>query len=540
LSRIVLILFTLIFITRVTVAQNNDVGILMIWNDSLMLQTIADGQLQQTVLPTQEDEQYLAANTRNIYSFETSPVVSPLENNFGFYQGLWSPERTQFVFIAIAPNSSDYQVILRENDQQQILVADQVGVERGYLVPIAWADNGNLVLLERFMLHNLDNLRVWQYDFANGGLTVSESLALPQLKGKTATLSGGWVFIGFDTVALQGYLFNINTSQISIFNTSVAFQDPPASVFETYPIEVIGITSVDTFENWLANRSTQETPTPELTTPFLHHPLPDHARAITCYPDSEWTDSNFPVECPGLTVPREYRGHEGTDVGGKPNGLALGTPVYAAAPGLIVKTLNNCPTDDITCGDAYGNYVLIEHTRVIDNNTETWFTGYAHLQEVLVEPNTYIDQIGIPIALSGDTGFGGAHLHFEVRSPQHPSKENWLDPWDQRLTVEGTGLWITDGTIPIASVVAFPPPTLLTCQTISGNNIRSGPDVTFDIVAKSEEVLTYEVFQIQTIASNQAPGEWYHVRWQNSEISGWIWADLMNDCSIESSTNTSN
>lgn len=525
--------------TTVIVAQNNDSGILMIWNDTLLFQTIAGNEIYQVAMPTPEDRLFFASDAKNIYSFETSPLNEVLQNGFGFYQGVWSDDRASFAFFAMAPDSSNYRVILREDEQERVLLSDQVSPDRGYLVPAGWTDDGNLVLLERYMLHNLNNLSLWQYDFASNELKASEPFSLPQLKGNTAALSGGWVFIGFDTVGLQGYLVNINTGQITTFATSFALQDPPPSVFETYPIEVIGVIGVDDFDSWLANRSEQEIPAPRLTIPFLYYPLPDHARSITCYPDSEWTDQHYEVECPGLTVPREYQGHEGTDVGGKPDGLALGTPVYAAAEGLVIKTLNNCLSDDITCGDAYGNYVLMEHTRIINNNTETWFTGYAHLQEVLVEPNTFVDQIGIPIALSGNTGLGGAHLHFEVRSPQHPSITNWLDPWDQRLTVDGTNLWIGN-TSPVSAITAFPPPTLFICQTIAGNNIRSGPEVTFDIVAKSDEALSYDVFQIQTVVSDQAPGDWYHVRWTGSDITGWIWSDLMTECVSSESSNAPN
>jgi murein DD-endopeptidase MepM/ murein hydrolase activator NlpD len=249
----------------------------------------------------------------------------------------------------------------------------------------------------------------------------------PPLKGNSARLGSGWVFVGFDTVGARGYLVNINTGQLTRFPTAFVLQEPPASVFELYPVEVVGVVNLDSFQE-------SETPASEPfrvdTAPFVHWPLPDYARSITCYPDSARTDAQFEVECPGLTTPRTYTGHEGVDIGGKPNGLEIGTPVYTAAPGLVVKQHTGCPSGDITCGDAYGNYVLLEHSRVVGQDVQTWFTGYAHLQTVLVQLYTYIEEIGLPIALSGDTGLGGAHLHFEVRSPQHPTPANWLDPWE--------------------------------------------------------------------------------------------------------------
>jgi murein DD-endopeptidase MepM/ murein hydrolase activator NlpD len=232
-----------------------------------------------------------------------------------------------------------------------------------------------------------------------------------------------------------------------------------------------------------------------------------------------------------LATPRSYPGHEGTDIGGKPNGLSIGTEVYAAARGVVVDTFSGCISGDIACGDAYGNYVLIEHTRMTDsNNTETWFTGYAHLQTVLVEPYTYIEEIGVPIALSGDTGLGGAHLHFEVRSAQQSQASNRINPWDDRFTSDGEGLWIGGNAHPMSAVEAHPPPTQLICQTGAGNNIRSGPGVAYDVVAKSIDQTDYEVFQIQSVDLDQAPGDWYHIRWQDSDMTGWMWSDLMNDC----------
>lgn len=82
-----------------------------------------------------------------------------------------------------------------------------------------------------------------------------------------------------------------------------------------------------------------------------------------------------------------------------------GTPVYAAAEGLVIEVgaigeWNN----------GYGNYIKIEHP----NKT---YTRYAHLDELLVEKGKYVLQ-GAEIGLMGNTGNThgptGCHLHFEV------------------------------------------------------------------------------------------------------------------------------
>jgi murein DD-endopeptidase MepM/ murein hydrolase activator NlpD len=449
---------------------------------------------------------------------------------------LWSSDHETFVFLAIEPDGPGYRLIAVENGQQRILLPDRIDRERGYLVPIGWTSNGELILLERYMLHNLREARIWQYDPATAELTMREIIPTPDLKGNSASLEDGWAFIGFDTVGVLGYLLNLDSGQLATFRTAFALQDPPPSVFELYPINILGIVDMSAFETWLAQLPPTETDAPipitnPLNAPFLYWPLPDHERSITCYPDSEWTALYFDLECPGLATPRSYPGHEGTDIGGKPNGLSIGTQVYAAAHGLVVDTFSSCTSGDIPCGDAYGNFVLIEHTRVTNSyNTATWFTGYAHLQTILVEPFTYIEEIGVPIALSGDTGLGGAHLHFEVRSAEQLQASNRINPWDDRFTSDGDGLWIGGNAHPISAVEAHPPPILLICQTTAGNNIRSGPGIAYDVVDKSIDQTDYEVFQIQSVDLDQAPGDWYHIRWQDSGITGWMWSDLMNDC----------
>jgi len=87
-----------------------------------------------------------------------------------------------------------------------------------------------------------------------------------------------------------------------------------------------------------------------------------------------------------------------------------GTPVYAAAEGLVVKA------DDSGWNDGYGNYIEIEHP----NNT---FTRYAHLEKILIEEGKYILQ-GAEIGLMGNTGNThgptGCHLHFEVHGAKNP------------------------------------------------------------------------------------------------------------------------
>jgi murein DD-endopeptidase MepM/ murein hydrolase activator NlpD len=80
-----------------------------------------------------------------------------------------------------------------------------------------------------------------------------------------------------------------------------------------------------------------------------------------------------------------------------------GTPVYAAAAGVVVQT---------GYVSGYGNMIVIEHN-------SKYRTRYAHLDKILVKVGTKVAQ-NDRIGKVGDTGFirkkgrDGSHLHFEV------------------------------------------------------------------------------------------------------------------------------
>ena len=88
---------------------------------------------------------------------------------------------------------------------------------------------------------------------------------------------------------------------------------------------------------------------------------------------------------------------------------ACGTPIYAAAEGLVAEAANGW-------NDGYGNYILIEHP----NNTQT---KYAHNSKNLVSVGDYAVK-GDSIAIIGNTGLThgptGCHLHFEVKGARNP------------------------------------------------------------------------------------------------------------------------
>jgi len=89
-----------------------------------------------------------------------------------------------------------------------------------------------------------------------------------------------------------------------------------------------------------------------------------------------------------------HRFHTGLDLG-----VHLGTPVYAAAPGVAHVYRSD---------GGYGNHVLVAHGN-------GWFTLYAHLDQIVVREGEVVRR-GDPVGRSGSTGFStGPHLHFEIR-----------------------------------------------------------------------------------------------------------------------------
>jgi hypothetical protein len=105
----------------------------------------------------------------------------------------------------------------------------------------------------------------------------------------------------------------------------------------------------------------------------------------------------------------------------------FGTPVYAAADGVVIFAGPDKDAVYSPWPNYYGNLVVIEHA----NNL---YTLYAHLSKILVEADKTV-VAGEQIGEVGQTGVAiGSHLHFEVRRgdvENYYSTENpelWLIP----------------------------------------------------------------------------------------------------------------
>ncbi|MEM0980266.1 MAG: M23 family metallopeptidase, partial [Cyanobacteria bacterium P01_H01_bin.58] len=91
------------------------------------------------------------------------------------------------------------------------------------------------------------------------------------------------------------------------------------------------------------------------------------------------------------------RMHRGIDVAGP-----VGTPIFAAAPGVVTRSGWN--------SGGYGNLVEIRHS-------DGSMTRYAHNSRNVVESGQQVTQ-GQKIAEMGSTGYStGPHLHFEIHLP---------------------------------------------------------------------------------------------------------------------------
>ena len=113
-----------------------------------------------------------------------------------------------------------------------------------------------------------------------------------------------------------------------------------------------------------------------------------------------------------------------------------GTPVLAAANGLIIIAGNDYQDPLADFPAFYGNVVVIEHTfpdTQLPNYLMPVYTLYGHLSEVRAEVGQQVNA-GDVIGLVGFTGAAiGEHLHFEVRQGENSYRatrnpELWLSP----------------------------------------------------------------------------------------------------------------
>lgn len=136
-------------------------------------------------------------------------------------------------------------------------------------------------------------------------------------------------------------------------------------------------------------------------------------------PANNSVDQTYPY---GSTARSTREPHHGVEFLNK-----FGTPVHAAADGLVVFAGADKEAVYSPWVNFYGNVIVIEHE-------DGLFTLYAHLSVIYVQPGQRVE-VGDKIGEVGQSGVAtGSHLHFEVRredvedyfATENP--ELWLAP----------------------------------------------------------------------------------------------------------------
>ena len=118
-------------------------------------------------------------------------------------------------------------------------------------------------------------------------------------------------------------------------------------------------------------------------------------------------DGYYSNPLPGAILTQGIHGWDAVDLG-----AARGTPIHAAANGVVIVARNNGGWNG-----GYGNYVVITH----DNGTQTL---YAHMSHAIVSSGESVSA-GQTIGYVGMTGLTtGPHLHFEVRGAANPFRND--------------------------------------------------------------------------------------------------------------------
>jgi murein DD-endopeptidase MepM/ murein hydrolase activator NlpD len=138
-----------------------------------------------------------------------------------------------------------------------------------------------------------------------------------------------------------------------------------------------------------------------------------------------------------------------------------GTPIYAAADGLIVFAGSDTGSTSVSPqSNFYGNLVAIRLAQTLGG--QPVFLVHGHMSAVSVEPGQFV-HTGDLIGRVGGTGaaLGGPHLHFEVRvgyndylSTRNP--ELWIRPFAQWGTLVGRVVDAQGRLVPLAAVAVRP------------------------------------------------------------------------------------
>jgi murein DD-endopeptidase MepM/ murein hydrolase activator NlpD len=178
-------------------------------------------------------------------------------------------------------------------------------------------------------------------------------------------------------------------------------------------------------------------PTSPTETPFIAIPLLfTHCEDETCTYTGSFVLAR-PVAPPGRTVidVSDRFGSYQRRTQAANHGVTFlnstGTPVLAAADGVVVVAGDDSQENYGLRPDTYGSLVILKHE--LPGVSETVYTLYAHLSQVSVNVDDAV-QAGQQIGLVGSSGsVRGSTLHFEVRLGENAyasvrNPELWLVP----------------------------------------------------------------------------------------------------------------
>lgn len=199
------------------------------------------------------------------------------------------------------------------------------------------------------------------------------------------------------------------------------------------------------------------TPVPTWTPPPANPvvEIADHYRLRRPISESgvNWIDRTYPY---GSTGGGRFQVHHGVEFNNP-----RGTPILAAADGVVFHAGDDVTTVFGAHPSYYGNLVVIQHNFTSPEG-QAVYTLYGHMDKVEVQTGQTV-QAGTQIGQVGDSGIAmGPHLHFEVRvgdpysfgATRNP--ELWIYPYRTFGTLAGrvtdaTGAVLRDVTIQVKS-----------------------------------------------------------------------------------------
>jgi hypothetical protein len=187
---------------------------------------------------------------------------------------------------------------------------------------------------------------------------------------------------------------------------------------------------------------------------------------------------------------------------------SLGTPILAAADGLVLVAGDDRQTFYGPYSYFYGNLVVLQHR--IPGISENVYTLYGHLSELSVQTGDVV-QVGQVIGRVGMTGVAtGSHLHFEVRLGENTYQDSrnpelYLAP---RLDESGR----PGGAL--AGRILDPQGNPLKVESIVLEHLvaRDGPaDVRIYLETYAEKALIGRSPYQESFAAGDLPAGWYRV-----------------------------